>query len=87
MLMLVEQLVPDNLDWQRLCKSLQTKVTLPTLVLAAWQMGLWLARVIVEQQLQERASMLIEWGACSVCQSRLVEHCFVKCQMQTFCGK
>ena len=74
MLVSVEQLVPDNLEWQRLCKSLQTKVTLPTLVIAAWQMGLWLAQVIVEQQLQERASMPIEWDACSVCATRLVEH-------------
>jgi len=35
-------------------QMLKAKVTLTTLVLSAWQMGLWLARAIVEQ-LTERA--------------------------------
>ena len=52
----IEQLCPDDPDWQHLCKTLKIKVMLPTLVLMAWQMGLWLARAIVEQQLQERAA-------------------------------
>lgn len=86
MLVSVEQLVPDNLDWQRLCKTFQTKVTLPTLVLAAWQMGLWLARLIVEQQLQERATMPIEWDACSVCATRLVSKGFVNRRILTLVG-
>lgn len=70
----IKQLLPDDPDWQQLCGLLKAKVTLSAQVLVAWQMGLWLARVIVEQQLQERASMPIEWDACSVCATRLVEH-------------
>jgi len=53
----IEQL-PNDGHWQQLCKMLKAKVTLTTLVLSAWQMGLWSHRAIVEQQLTERAQAL-----------------------------
>ncbi len=54
MLLPIEELVLDDSDWQQLCKTLAATVPLTTLVLTAWQMGLWLAKAIVEQQLAER---------------------------------
>jgi hypothetical protein len=38
--------------------------TLATLVLAAWQMGLWLARAFVEYELNQRAQRSEQWGNC-----------------------
>jgi len=35
----IEQLLPNDGHWQQLCKMLKAKVTLTTLVLSAWQMG------------------------------------------------
>lgn len=53
----IELLYPDDSDWQQLCQQLRSAVTLATLVLTAWKMGLWIARSIVEQQLTERESV------------------------------
>lgn len=50
-------------------------------------MGLWVARAIVEQQLQERATTPVEWGTCSVCQSRLISRGWIKRQMLTLVGQ
>ncbi|MBD2512151.1 hypothetical protein H6G91_33865 [Nostoc muscorum FACHB-395] len=57
----IEQLFPLDSDWQHLCKKLQASITLTALVLAAWQMGLWLARAILEQQLTQRAQSPTFW--------------------------
>lgn len=46
----IEQLLPEDPDWQQLCGVLKAKVTLSAQVLVAWQMGVWLARTILEQQ-------------------------------------
>lgn len=86
MQVLIKQLLPDDPDWQQLCDLLKAKVTLSAQVLVAWQMGLWLARVIVEQQLQERASMPTKWDACSVCATRLVSKGFVNRRILTLVG-
>jgi len=48
----IEQPLPDDPDWQQLCDLLKAKVTLSAQVLVA--MEVWLARTILEQQLQER---------------------------------
>lgn len=61
----IEQLLPDRPDWQQLCKTLKATTTLTSLVLTAWQMGLWFAKAIVEQQLTERAQAPTEWSCCS----------------------
>ena len=84
----IEQLLlPKNSDWQQLCQSLETATTLPALVLAAWQIGLWFAKVIVEQQLTERAQLPTQWSCCPVCGTRLVNKGFVKRQMLTLVGQ
>jgi len=86
MLSSIEQLLPEEPEWQQLCKTLQTTVTLSALVLTAWQMGLWLARVIVEQQLSERAQALTEWSCCPACGTKLVSKGFVKRRILTLVG-
>jgi hypothetical protein len=79
----IEQLLPNDGHWQQLCKMLKAKVTLTTLVLSAWQMGLWLARAIVEQQLTERAQAPTPWPHCSVCGTQLNSKGFVKRRILT----
>ncbi len=55
MLTLIEQWALDEPDWQQLCKTIKSALSLTILVLTSWRMGLWIARTIVEQQLEERA--------------------------------
>ena len=62
MLSSIEQVLPDNQEWQQLCKAIRTTVSLSAIILAAWKMGLWLAKAIAEQQLQERADAPVTWG-------------------------
>lgn len=82
----VELLYPDDSDWQQLCQQLRAAVTLATLVLTAWKMGLWIARSIVEQQLTERGSQ-DEQSYCSVCNTLLLSKGFAERQMLTLVGK
>lgn len=49
-------------------------------------MGLWLAKAIAEQQLQERADAPVAWGTCSTCKTQLVSKGFVSRQMLTLVG-
>jgi hypothetical protein len=83
----IEELVPENSDWQQLCKTLETSISLTAIVLVAWQMGLWIAKAIIEQQLAQRAQETRQWECCSVCGSRLVSKGFVKRRMQTLVGR
>lgn len=83
----IEQLLPDRPDWQQLCKTFKATTTLTSLVLTAWQMGLWFAKTIVEQQLAERAQAPTEWSCCSVCGTQVVSKGFAKRQMLTLVGK
>jgi hypothetical protein len=82
----IHQLLLRNPEWQQLCKHLESTVTLTALVLAAWQMGLWIAKVMVEQQLAERAQLPTQWTDCSVCGAHLHSKGFVKRKMLTLVG-
>jgi len=86
MLSLIEQRALEDPDWQQLCKAIKSAMSLTTLILTAWQMGLWIARAIVEQQLTERAQVPTQWECCAVCGTRLVSKGFVKRQMLTLVG-
>jgi hypothetical protein len=83
----IEQLFPSDNDWQHLCKKLQVGITLTALVLTAWQMGLWFARAIVEQQLRQRAQSPTFWENCPKCNKRLRSKGFIKRQMLTLVGQ
>ena len=84
---LVDQLLPENQEWRQLCKKLESTVSLTALVLTAWQMGLLVAKAIVEQQLAERAQVPTAWNCCSVCGTQLVSKGLAKRQMLTLIGK
>lgn len=73
-------------DWSSLLDRLQQSQTLATIVIAAWQIGLSVARTLVEQQLNERAKQPTIWEACSVCGQRLHSKGFAVRQMLTIVG-
>ncbi|MGC1218904.1 MAG: ISKra4 family transposase, partial [Phormidesmis sp.] len=73
-------------DWSSLLDRLQQSQTLATIVIAAWQIGLSVARTLVEQQLNERAKQPTTWEACSVCGQRLHSKGFAVRQMLTIVG-
>lgn len=76
----------DDRELRPLYEKLQTSLTLASLVLAAWQLGLWFARKLVEQQLQERAQAPQAWSHCATCGSRLESKGFVPRRMLTLVG-
>lgn len=83
----LEQLMPNSSTWHQLCRANREADSLPTLVLTARQMGLWIAKAIVEQQLTERAQMPTQWSSCLTCGTPLVSKGFAKRQILTIIGK
>jgi hypothetical protein len=76
----------DALELQQLYEKLQKSVTLASLVLVAWQIGLWFARALVNHHLNERAQLPQLWGNCHQCGSRLESKGFVSRRMLTLVG-
>lgn len=76
----------DTPELQQLYATLQTSATLASLVLTAWQIGLWVAKTLVEHQLDERAQQPEQWGHCGKCGSRLESKGFVPRRMLTLVG-
>jgi hypothetical protein len=76
----------DDRELQLLYEKLQTSLTLASLVLAAWQLGRWFARKLVEQHLQERAQVPHVWSDCVSCGKRLESKGFVARRMLTLVG-
>lgn len=60
--------------------------TLAALVLAAWQMGMWLAHAFVEYELNQRAQQPEQWGQCPKCGAKLQSKGFADRQMLTLVG-
>lgn len=81
-----EIVTPTNLEWQQMQEKLHQSCTLAGLVLAAWQMGLWLANALVESELNQRAHQAIEWGHCPQCGARLHSKGYVSRRMLTLVG-
>lgn len=82
----IEALFAHDLHWQSLCGNLRTRETLAALVLCAWQMRLWVAKVLVEHQLNVRSQASIPFGNCPVCRTALVSKGFVPRQLLTLIG-
>lgn len=76
----------DALELQQLDEKLQKSVTLASLVIVAWQIGLWVARALVNHQLNERAGRPQSWGNCRQCGRRLESKGFVHRRMLTLVG-
>jgi len=83
----IQQLDLDDPDWQQLCQTLKASTTLAAIVLSAWRMAVWLAKLIVEQQLRERAQVPTFWSSCPICGTPLVSKGFAKRQILTLVGQ
>lgn len=86
MLALGQSFESDTPTWQDFYEKLQTSTTLASLVLTAWQMGLWFAKTLVEQQLDERAKRSDAWGICGTCGHCLQSKGFVSRRILTLVG-
>lgn len=76
----------DNLELQQFYEKLQISVTLAEVVLSAWQIGLWFAKTLVEEHLNERARQPQLWGSCAGCGRRLESKGFAHRRMLTLVG-
>ena len=71
MIPLIEQICPEQPEWQQNCEQLRHAVSLSAIVWIALQMGLFLSRLMVEQELARRSEARAAWGSCGVCGTRL----------------
>lgn len=83
----IEQICPEQSEWQQHCEQLWAASSLSAIVWNALQMGLLLARLMVEQELTRRSQMPTAWGTCTTCGSRLHSKGWQSRQMQTLVGK
>ena len=60
----IEQICPETPAWITECEKLKSESTLAGMVLIALQMGLWLARAVLESEIQRRAEEPSKWGTC-----------------------
>ncbi len=86
MLAAMEQLWREEPQWKAYCEALQTASELSVIVWVAWQMGLWIARAIVQEQVRERATQPPEWSSCPKCGRRLNSKGFEQRRIQTLVG-
>ncbi|MBW4422265.1 MAG: ISKra4 family transposase [Myxacorys californica WJT36-NPBG1] len=81
-----ETVTPMTLEWQQMRKTFHQSTTLAALVLAGWQMGMWLARAFVEYELNQRAQQPEQWGHCCECGTRLHSKGYASRRMLTLVG-
>lgn len=86
MLTLIAQLWPDQSEWQQTCANLSETSSLSALVVGAWQIGIELARSLVESQLQQPAAVPTDWGKCPNCGSQLHSKGLQQRQVPTLVG-
>lgn len=86
MIAIGETVTPMTLEWQQMREKFHQSTTLAALVLAAWQMGMWLARAFVESELNQRAQRPEQWGQCAHCGGKLQSKGFANRQMLTLVG-
>ena len=82
MLNQITQLLPERTDWN----CLSAPHSLSELVVAAWQVGIEIARRLVESQLEALGQARSDWAKCSGCGTTLVSKGFAKRQMLTLLG-
>ena len=73
-------------DWHQFNTRLKSATRLSTVVLIAWQIGLWMARALVTQQVSDRAQAPTRWGVCPQCGQRLRSKGLVSRQLLTLVG-
>ena len=83
---LIDKLCVDAEQWQSHHQRLQASSSLSAIVWAAFQIGLWLARGLVEQELERRAQIPTHWPCCDDCGHRLRSKGFRVRQLSTWVG-
>ena len=85
-------IAPRLSDWleqpagQARLAALSAAMTLPAMVMVALQVGLMVARWLLETELTRRAQAPSDWPTCPHCGSRLHSKGFQRRQMQTLVG-
>lgn len=77
----------DTPLWQERIAALQSASSLSELVCQVLQMGLMLARWLLEAELDRRAQAPCEWWNCSACGHRLNSKGWQSRQVQTLVGQ
>lgn len=67
----LEQLCQAHPEWEQYGSQMAEAEHLSTMVWIALQMGLFIARRLVEQELESRAARSMDWGNCPQCGTRL----------------
>jgi len=83
----LEQLCLGQPEWKQHCEQLRSAESLSALVWIALQMGLLMARLLVEQELAHRAQQQRDWGNCPTCGTPLHAKGWQPRTMQTLVGK
>ena len=83
----LEQLCIGQPEWEQHYQDLQTAKSLSAMVCIALQIGLFIARLVVQETLSERAQQPHSWGDCPTCGHRLQSKGWQPRQMETLIGK
>jgi len=83
----IEQLCQGQPEWEKHCEQLQSASTLSQMVQIGLQMGLFLARKLIEQELEQRAQQPMNWDNCSLCGTKLQSKGWQSRKMETLVGK
>ena len=78
--------VLDHHDFLEQAKALKEATSLSQMVYIVLQMGLFLARWLLEDELSRRAKTVFEWPRCPTCGTRLHSKGWESRQMQTLVG-
>jgi hypothetical protein len=82
----LEQLCIHQPEWNQRLEELQTAQSLSAMVWIALQMGLLVARLLVESTLLDRAKKPVPWGECPRCGHRLQSKGWQPRQLETVVG-
>ena len=82
----IAALCPQSPEWEQRREQFSQAQSLPALVLAAMQVGLLLARILLEEELNERSQQPQQWPDCPQCRRRMRSKGFRPRQMHTVVG-
>ena len=77
----------DSPEWTAQSEALKAASRLPEMVLIALNLGLLLARWLLEGELERRAKEKLPWPHCASCGKRLHSKGWEARQMQTLVGQ
>jgi hypothetical protein len=83
----IEQICLETADWISQCEKLRNESSLARMVWVAMQMGLWVARLVLEGELTRRAEESMEWSECQKCGHRLQSKGWHKREIETLVGR